>query len=358
MGLRTYDFKIQGYDVKIKAKKDTAERIASRLNYAGKTPSYVREINGVVGGESRESILWVMFSAPDPPMDEETKAKWLVATAQFYTDLPDLITMENCQEWIDKSTAIRDKYMVVHDKRRTEEEIEERNKVCADNREQWAQDKENWLMKYCGSTEPVKIPEGQMGVVLRFYYNDSDMMTDYYHPHCGWGHTMLLGTVKKGPRRESTARSVLSKYPELAALTWKWNVQNWSMGHGNWLESKEMITRAVGKKTYSGISDPQVWYEISLSSYGDIYPYKPFLIPPGKVATTETPQEKNIDLDFEVTHDRDWTWIEFPEKPADSILKTLKENFQAGWSPRRKAWFIRSITDRSTLENAFMRLTQ
>lgn len=40
---------------------------------------------------------------------------------------------------------------------------------------------------------------------------------------------------------------------------------------------------------------------------------------------------------FQVTYDRDWTWIQFTSKPAESILAALREF--AHFSKRRTAWY-------------------
>lgn len=42
----------------------------------------------------------------------------------------------------------------------------------------------------------------------------------------------------------------------------------------------------------------------------------------------------------QVTHDRDWTWIAFAEKPDEAVREALKAQ-GARFSGRRKAWYIR-----------------
>ncbi len=45
-----------------------------------------------------------------------------------------------------------------------------------------------------------------------------------------------------------------------------------------------------------------------------------------------------MNASFTVTHDRDWTWIHFPGKPAESVLASLRTF--AKFSRRRVAWYI------------------
>lgn len=42
-----------------------------------------------------------------------------------------------------------------------------------------------------------------------------------------------------------------------------------------------------------------------------------------------------------VVNDRDWTWVSFNEKPGEAVRADLKEVFEARWSARRQAWYIR-----------------
>lgn len=47
---------------------------------------------------------------------------------------------------------------------------------------------------------------------------------------------------------------------------------------------------------------------------------------------------------FTVAHERDWTWVSFPNKPAPAVLDALR-SMGARWGGKRKAWYInRHIT--------------
>lgn len=139
--------------------------------------------------------------------------------------------------------------------------------------------------------EPITLPEGKMWVTIQAYYDDSDIMTDYFNPHCPIGPRFALAVVKKGPQRESTARKVVEAIPKLAKLEWTWHRQNWSMGHGYWLESPVM-GKYEDIQCYDGRQGAVFWYEIQFNSWDkEMLPSKWF----GEVKpTTETkkPPEK------------------------------------------------------------------
>ncbi len=47
------------------------------------------------------------------------------------------------------------------------------------------------------------------------------------------------------------------------------------------------------------------------------------------------PQEE-----IEISWDRDWTWIRFPEKPGAAVIELLKREIGARYSGRRGAWYV------------------
>ncbi|MBN2391649.1 MAG: hypothetical protein JXR84_13070 [Anaerolineae bacterium] len=57
--------------------------------------------------------------------------------------------------------------------------------------------------------------------------------------------------------------------------------------------------------------------------------------------------------EFTITHERDWTWIQFPEKPGEGVRTTLK-GMGARWSKRRSAWYIRQHIEVPAVQAALM----
>ena len=147
--------------------------------------------------------------------------------------------------------------------------------------------------------EPVKLKDGMMWVTIQAYYNDSDAMTDYFNPHHSIGPTFALAQVKKGPQRESTARKVINAIPELAKLEWEWHKQNWSMGHGYWLEGPVM-GEYKNIKCYDGRQGAAFWYEVQFDSWTqEMLPSKWYQSKlPKTQNTNEKPPERHEGVTF------------------------------------------------------------
>ncbi|KKL10191.1 hypothetical protein LCGC14_2558300 [marine sediment metagenome] len=70
-------------------------------------------------------------------------------------------------------------------------------------------------------------------------------------------------SISKGrARRESIARKAIANIPEFEALSWDWKKENYSMGHGTFLQSSIVGNLGEEAKTYSGRVAPPYWYEI------------------------------------------------------------------------------------------------
>lgn len=53
----------------------------------------------------------------------------------------------------------------------------------------------------------------------------------------------------------------------------------------------------------------------------------------------ELPEAKEQES-IEISYDREWTWIKFPEKPSQEVRDMLTEKMRARWSGRRQAWYV------------------
>ncbi len=78
-----------------------------------------------------------------------------------------------------------------------------------------------------------------------------------------------------------------------------------------------------------------------------------FFAPPAEPTVSEQPTlaEGGEVPDYQVTYDRDWTWIAFIAKPAEGVRSNLK-TLGGRWSRRRAAWYIRQRVDRSVVDAA------
>jgi len=110
--------------------------------------------------------------------------------------------------------------------------------------------------------------EGYQFVTIRCCYDNSDIMSDYYAGHHQVGDCYVIALVRGTRRSEATARRVIEQIPEIATLNWTWHRENYSMGHGYWLES-EPVGNLGGVTTYGGQENPPFWYEIKFDPYSD-----------------------------------------------------------------------------------------
>ena len=77
-----------------------------------------------------------------------------------------------------------------------------------------------------------------------------------------------------------------------------------------------------------------------------------FFSPPAEPAVPDSPVcEPDGVPDYQVTYDRDWTWVAFIAKPAEGVRTNLKA-LGGRWSRRRVAWYIRQRVDRAVVDAA------
>lgn len=72
---------------------------------------------------------------------------------------------------------------------------------------------------------------------------------------------------------------------------------------------------------------------------------------PQQAAPAPVTIARNFDgkLTVTVTYDRDWTWIRFPEKPADDVLDLMRNVIKARYSQKRQAWYVTETIDETTI---------
>jgi len=119
-----------------------------------------------------------------------------------------------------------------------------------------------------GSGAEITIEPGQMAVVAKLNYDNSDSMTDYFDRHCGIGPGFVLAVGKSGRETEARARAAVALYPELAGVQFAWKTEKWSMGHGNYLEAESGFVKltpemAGNRSIYRGGEVPAARWEIT-----------------------------------------------------------------------------------------------
>jgi hypothetical protein len=351
MGLQIYPvtFKFNGTEktVGIKAKKEMAEAIKERLMRPLRLHRYHREITGVVDGEQHSSVLMSLFG-PDKPLTNEPG--YLVAMKAYIDTLPEVITEENVKPYLINAAEICQKHMPVVDARETKEDRVVRQAAAVVAEHERALEAQAWRERWCKPGE-VAIPEGMMAVYLEINFNDSNTMVDYFDHHHGVGANMLLAIVPKQAEREALARQILARYPELAKLEWEWHTEKYSMGHGNYLESKVFGTEK--HHAYDGREEVQVWYEIQFSAGSrSMLAYKdyPGIVPQISQASVERNEAGCVEGEVTIRKNEEHNGIEvlFPSKPEGSVIQTLK-SLGFRWSQRQGLWYAKYSADKMEL---------
>lgn len=317
-------------------KKEIEYMTYNILDRIVKIKSYQREVTGVIGGEQRSCDLYSLFGGNYALRDEE---EFIAKRDALIDSLPcHNVTLPVLRE---KATAIKalfDAHVNICDKRETQEQVAERNRQIADNDRKWKEEAEQQRQAIAlfaeDAEQPVAIPDGMMGIAIGAYYDNSDPMTDYYDRHHAIGGKYLLAIVRKGARREEILRDIIFRVPELKSLVWEWHVEEYSMGHGTYLESSK-----VGE-VKDGSNILHYWYELSFSHEAK-YPKSKYFVDSDRMRSQDIPVRESTGGSIgtvSINHSKNGVEIKFPGKPAQSVLDRLHtERFR--WSRFGKVWY-------------------
>lgn len=328
-----YELKLPARTVAIKAKKAEAEAITAEFTRLLDVRRYHQELSGVVGGRECSAVLMSLFGPPTKLADEQGFEQELT---KLSGSLPDPLTVDNCQPFMKQARELFRKHLPVVDKRRTLADETIRQAEVAALESQRAAEAAEWRQIYCRD-QPVTVPEGQMAVYLEMTFDDSDSQTDYFSPHAQSGDDMLLAIVPKQAERESLARRVLARYPELSKFAWTWHTENYSMGHGNYLMS-EYTGHSEKRKSYDGREEVSTRWEIRFNSYQrEMLAYRDY---PGAMADTGPALARTDPTGMAVRHNeqRNGIEIQFPGKPPQETLERLK-SLGFRWSKYHGIWY-------------------
>jgi len=292
------------------------------------------EVSGVVGGEEHRTTLWSPFGKVENP--SFNKAWQEVGEAFGWA-----ITRDNYQAVIAAALeAAKNVELPVVDKRRTQAEVDADNAAAQAAKAKREADEAAFIAAHC-LPERVEVPAGQMAVTVTMTYDMSDPMSDYFSPHVPYGPDMLLAIVPKQARTEALARSVLSRYPTLAALEWTWHKEEYSNGHGTYLMSQYTTETAP----LHGVRDenPVLKYEIAISPYiltRTMYAWHEY---PGQAPAFEPaaePVQGASGVEIRENAEKNGLEIRFPSKPAEAVLSSLKAHGWR-WSRFSKCWYTK-----------------
>lgn len=327
---RTWDLKLNKDRItKVKALKKDAENVGHAIRDILNIHQHFTEITGVVGGEKHETTYFSPFGGGGQVADRDSYKKDLDA---FFKNLPAVVI--DTKPVIAQARIIFKKHLPIVDNRKTLGEVKERNEQTKITQEENKAKSKAFHIKYCGQ-DRLDLPVNQAAIVLLVTFDDSDIQRDYSNRHASLGPRMLLSFVPAGARKEAVARRILERYPELCKLNWEWHTENYSGGHGNYLESC-YTGESLKHHAYDGRKEVNTRYEIRFDSYSKTFQtYKDY---PGEIPETSKAVSSNSDISVTENEEKDGVEIRFSEKPDTDIRTDLKSHgFR--WSKFSNCWY-------------------
>lgn len=309
------------------------EEALSALRRLGNTYT---EITGIVGGiEHRDTMMSIGFGGPSP--NESYMEAWNGLGEKYGWT----ITRNNYQQIIaDTKEAMKTVVIPEVDRRRTPEQIAQQKQAgeqAQAQREAWDQ---AFIAAHC-LPQIIAVPAGQMAIILQMTYDNSDPMSDYYHPHATYGCAMLLAAVSSQSRTEALARLVLARYPTLSAREWGWHTENYSGGHGNYLQS-DFLDEPLDLPAHRLHGNPRLRYEIWFERPGEYHPWREYPGTTPAEAQYQQPDPGTTTAARIVENKaRHGIEIHFPGKPDPAILEALKAH-RWRWARRSRCWYTQA----------------
>jgi len=311
-------------DIRIKVraqKKREAEQVAKAIDRLFSINSYRRELRGVYG-KTEDETVYLVIGEKYPVVNPEL---YKADLTEFLGSLPAVIT--EIQDVIEKAAILFRKHVPTINRRETEEQAMERQERANTIHEGWEQKRkaqhDNFISEW-GKPEKVMIPDEMMAVKLEITFDDSHPQSDYFAPHRQIGSDLCLGLVHKGPKTEKIARAILSRYPELNKYEFTWHVENYSMGHGNYLIS-ERTGISMRHGAYDGRQEVETRFEIRFDTYSkEIYPYKSYSPADALQRSNETDDTaQGINVTMRLNDEEEGVELKFDEKPSEEIIASV-----------------------------------
>lgn len=333
-----YEFKLKDKTVTVQCKKAEFSALKQVVHKVMHLSSYVREYNGLTN-DFRKSTYMVIGSGRKIEKTED----YLREVNEFTALFQGIVKPDKFPEICEKADHIFNTYIPIQDNRKTPEQAktdaEEYAQIRKENEAKQQAEADKFHKRFC-PVDPVDIKH--KAVTLSVTFDDSDMMTDYFHPHASIGCTMLLADVPFRNETEKLARQVLAKYPELAKLKWEWKTEKYSMGHGNYLISEYFDE--WDKKAYDGRNKVRIRYEIQFDTYTK--KLRPYIDYPGNIPADVTLEEREQAINdpnkptMKLNAERNGVEIRFPEKPSPDILDKLRTS-PFRYSRRQNMWYAK-----------------
>lgn len=200
------------------------------------------------------------------------------------------------------------------------------------------------FVSHYGNGQKVTVQPGQMAVTAQIHYDNSDSMTDYFDRHASLSQPFALLIVPKQAETERLARRGLAVSAALSALEFEWHTEKYSMGHGNYLESKggfELPAELQGLRNRYGSGEGVKFAHWEIT-FRHTYS-KPVELDAiaGYGTQPATPETVSVtDVTISENEEKDGLEIRFPAKPSAEVLDALKANGWR-WSRFSSCWYAR-----------------
>lgn len=326
-----------GRTVNIHGLKKEVQAIADHFSRLSGIKSYKRELTNSMG-KDEAYVYWVCFG--NFPLRDEKQFLEDVAAI----NIPDPVTADPAvyKPLFKAIDEVFDKHVFVQDLRKTPEqraqEAQERAEAAAAAEEAKRQrDAANEpLFAIYSGNEEISIPAGFAAVTIQAYYDNSDIMTDYWHRHCSIGSCYVVALVPAGTKRtEAIHRAIVENSPVLSAYSWEWNVEEYANGHGTYLKSE--IIGTAQQRTYAGQDTAPVWLEIKIDKYPSKAMKSKLFVDlkqqqePASAATGEG-------VTIRINTAQGGVEIKHASKPAQHVIDAIKrEGFR--WAKYSKCWY-------------------
>lgn len=308
------------------------------------------ELAGVVGVQERRmvcSMLGGRESRPDVAAAQERIGErfgWQVTRENVGAVVAALA----------EELAVLEQNRPVRDQRTTPDAEAERRaeqaRRAAEGKEKAEQSAAAFIRHY-GSGEKVTVQPGQVAIVARVCFDNSDTMSDYFDRHASLSQSFALAVVPKQAATERLARRGVAVSPLLAGIEFEWHTEKWSMGHGNYLESKggfELPEELQGlRKGYgSGEGVRRAHWEVTFQTAYREPVTLDTIAGYGKAGPEPEPEKTREPVEcvtVSENDERDGIEVRFATKPAVAVLDSLKaagwrwSRFSACWYTRRTA---------------------
>lgn len=323
--------------------KETAEKFASELRTLIQLPEgrWYYELTGIQGQEVRKEGPFRLLLGIDKQSQLADPDAYFQDLHAFWQSLPRPILSEHVSVLQATLQTLFERHCPVVDKTETPAQAEAKETARRNTEAAQQAERAQIVAAYADGPEEVQLTKGEMGIVLALVYDNSDLMTDYYHPRAV-KHSFLLARLHAQRRQERVLRQALTRYPALQAANWTWHGNDkYSRGPDCYLKSDQtFLYQGTPFKTYSGTEITQVGYEIRFVTSGRYLPYKGFGTPDISATQNETPAFASPTKDIRLAYERDWTWLFFPTKPDERVRDRLR-GMGGRWGRQRGGWYFR-----------------